>query len=144
MTAAAVQNALIENLEELSRSRQLFLKNPTKDFTRKRRISFIDTVSLLLSMEGKSTGNEVLDYFHCSPDAPTASALRQQRDKILPEAFEFLFRDFTNACTGDGGQYKGHRLLAVDGTDLSVAANPSDPDSYYPGANGQRHYNIFH
>lgn len=144
MTVEQIWNTLTGCLSELSQSPQLFLKNPTKDFTRNRKLSFYDTVALLLSMEGKSTGNELLEYFHCSMNTPSASALRQQRDKILPEAFEFLFRTFTSACMGDCSLYKGHRLLAVDGADLSVAANPSDPDSYYPGTNGQSHYNIFH
>lgn len=144
MTVKEIKDALTGCLGELSQSPQLFLKNPAKDFTRKRKLSFYDTVSLLLSMEGKSTGNELLEYFHCSVNTPSASALRQQRDKILPEAFEFLFQNFTSTCTKDCSLYKGYRLLAVDGADLSVAANPSDPDSYYPGANGQSHYNIFH
>ena len=40
--------------------------------------------------------------------------------------------------------YRGIRLLAVDGSDLQIAANPKDPDSYYPGVNGQRAYNLLH
>jgi len=144
MTVEQIWNTLTGCLSELSQSPQLFLKNPTKDFTRNRKLSFYDTVALLLSMEGESTGNELPEYFHCSANTPSASALRRRRDKILPEAFEFLFRTFTSACMGDCSLYKKHRLLVVDGADLSVAANPSDPDSYYPGANGQSHYNIFH
>ena len=29
-------------------------------------------------------------------------------------------------------------------SDLQIAANPKDPDSYYPGVNGQRAYNLLH
>ena len=32
-------------------------------------------------------------------------------------------------------RYYGFRLLAVDGSDLQIAANPNDPDSYDPGVN---------
>ncbi len=38
--------------------------------------------------------------------------------------------------------YHGLRLLAVDGSDLQIAANPNDPDSFFPGANGQKAYNL--
>jgi len=62
MTVKEVRDALIDSVSELAQSPQLFLKNPGKAFTRKRKLSFYDTVSILLSMEGKSTGNELLEY----------------------------------------------------------------------------------
>ena len=40
--------------------------------------------------------------------------------------------------------YNGYRLLAVDGSDLLFIADPSDPDSYYSGENGQKPYSILH
>ena len=46
-------------------------------------------------------------------------------------------RDFTR-------ERKGYRLLAADGSDIHVAANPLDPASYFPGANGQTAYNLQH
>lgn len=144
MTPASIKRALANTIEELANQPQLFLRNPCKDFTRQRKLGFSDIVSIVLSMEGKSITNELLDYFQCSKQTPTASALRQQRDKILPEAFDFLFREFTGACIVPQAGYQGYRLLAIDGSDLITAANPSDPDSFYPGANGQRPYNIFH
>ena len=59
-------------------------------------------------------------------------------------AFECLFRKFSAACTGNGPLYNGYRLLAVDGSDLLFTADPSDPDSYYSGENGQKPYGILH
>lgn len=35
-------------------------------------------------------------------------------------------------------------MLAVDGSDLQIAANPNGSDSYYPGVNGQKAYNLLH
>lgn len=144
MSAIKIKAKLTNLIEELSANPGSFLRNPTKDFTRKRKIDFSDTLSLLLAMEGKSTTNELLRYYRCSKDTPTASALRQQRDKIKPEAFECLFRKFSAACTGEGPLYNGYRLLAVDGSDLLFIADPSDPDSYYSGENGQKPYSILH
>ena len=100
MSAIQIKAKLTNLIEELSANPGSFLRNPTKDFTRKRKIDFSDTLSLLLAMEGKSTTNELLRYYRCSKDTPTASALRQQRDKIKPEAFECLFWKFSAACTG--------------------------------------------
>lgn len=139
-----MRKRLTETIESLSNVAWLFLKNPSKDFTRKRKLSFQDTISVLLSMEGKSTTNELLDYFRCSVNTPTASALRQQRDKIMPEAFELLFQEFVDVCIDKNVLFNGYRLLVIDGSDLAIAANPSDPDSYFPGSNGQRPYNILH
>lgn len=143
MTVSQVKNALSGIISELSKTPWLFLRNPTKDFTRKRKLQFQDVVSLLLSMEAKSTTNELLDYFKCDANMPTPSALRQRRDKILPEAFEFVFREFASACDNPA-LHRGYRLLAVDGSDLAIAPNPSDPDSYFPGTNGQKHYSLLH
>lgn len=144
MNAADIRKRLAEAMGNVSKVAWLFLRNPSKNFTRKRKLSFRDTVSFLLAMEGKSTTNELLDYFRCAVSTPTSSALRQQRDKIMPEAFEFLFHEFVDACADEYILYNGYRLLAVDGSDLSIATNPSDSDSYFPGCNGQKPYNILH
>ena len=143
MTVSQVESTLSSIISELSKTPWLFLRNPAKDFTRKRKLCFRDVVFLLLSMEAKSTANELMDYFKCAADMPTPSALRQQRDKILPEAFEFLFREFAD-MRDDTALYRGYRLLAADGSDLAIAPDPSDFDSYYPGANGQKHYSLLH
>ena len=36
------------------------------------------------------------------------------------------------------------RLLAVDGSDFLLAANPDDPDSFFPGTDEQKSYNLLH
>ena len=84
-----------------------------------------------------------MDFFGLNPSAGTSSAFIQRRSAILPEAFESLFHDFSRSVD-ENNLYRGLRLLAVDGSDLQIAANPKDPDSYYPGVNGQRAYNLLH
>ena len=127
MTVNQVKDALSSIISELSKTPWLFLRCPAKDFTRRRKLCFQDVVFLLLSMEAKSTTNELLDYFKCDANMPTPSALRQQRDKILPEAFEFIFREFASSCDLPA-LYRGYRLLAADGSDLAIAPDPSDLD----------------
>ena len=38
----------------------------------------------------------------------------------------------------------GLRLLAVDGSDIQLPMDPDDADSFYPGVNGQKPYNLIH
>ena len=84
-----------------------------------------------------------MDFFGLDPSTGTSSAFIQQRAKILPEAFEFLFQYFVKN-TDESKLYHGLRMLAVDGSSLQIAANPHDSDSYFPGANGQKAYNLLH
>ncbi|MFR6172512.1 MAG: hypothetical protein ACLUJN_13545 [Blautia sp.] len=73
------QNLLrtISNMQEVS---QLFVKQPEKDFSRKRKISFADTIRFLLSMNGNTVPKEWMDYWDFYPDMPSVSAF-SQRDK---------------------------------------------------------------
>ncbi|MBU3804500.1 MAG: hypothetical protein H9872_07070 [Candidatus Cellulosilyticum pullistercoris] len=75
---------------------------------------------LLLNMNGNSIYKELLDYCGYTPNIATSSTFVQQRDKILPFAFEFLFHEF-NESFKQHKTYKGYRLLAVDGSDLNIS-----------------------
>lgn len=100
-------------------------------------------ISFILAFRGGTLNHEIMDFFGLDPSAGTSSAFIQRRSAILPEAFESLFHDFSRSVD-ENKLYRGLRLLAVDGSDLQIAANPKDPDSYYPGVNGQRAYNLLH
>ncbi len=73
----------------------LFSKRPGQDFTRKSKLGFEKTISILLAMEGRSIRNELLEYFNCSENTPSASAFIQCRSKLLPEAMETIFHSLT-------------------------------------------------
>ena len=141
MKPKTIRKHLKQIIGDLSADPMLYLRDPMRDFTRTRKLSFSDTVSVVLQMEGKSTANEILNFYR-SANAPSASALRQQRNKILPDAFEFIFRRFSEACMDRSFEFHGHRLLAVDGSDLLTATGPSDPESFF--REGRKSYNIFH
>jgi len=138
-----VKNCLLQCIRELSKNAWLFLTSPEKDFTRHRKLSFETMVETLLCMEGGSLTNELMKRFGCRADLVSASAFVQQRSKILPEAFETIFRLFVDE-SDNSRLYKGYRLLAVDGSDIQIPTNPQDKDSYFPGSNGQRPYNLLH
>jgi Transposase DDE domain. len=94
-------------------------------------------------MESGSLKKELLDLFHYKADTATASAFNQQREKILPEALEFLFREFNKAFS-QYRTYRGYRLLACDGTDLNIARNPSDQENYFQSKPGEKGFNQLH
>jgi hypothetical protein len=100
-------------------------------------------ISSILAFRGGTLNHEIMDFFGLDVSIGTSSAFIQQRAKILPEAFECLFRHFTSKVD-ENKLYHGFRLLAVDGSDLRIASNSSDPDSYFPGVNGQNAYNLLH
>ena len=76
MSAIQIKAKLTNLIEELSANPGSFLRNPTKDFTRKRKIDFSDTLSLLLAMEGKSTTNELLRYYRYTYSFSAQTAAR--------------------------------------------------------------------
>lgn len=117
---------IISDMQEVS---QLFVRQPDKDFSRKRRISFSDTIRFLLSMNGNTVRKEWLDYWNFHPDMPSVSAFSQQRQKLLPDAMDFLFHSFTESFSLVD-TYRGFRLIACDGSDLAIAHNPNDKDTH--------------
>lgn len=121
-----VKNALRHILDEMAADTRPFVKSPGSDFSRVRKLSFQDTFSFIISMEGGSLNSELLTYFLYNPlDTPSASAFVQQRSKILPEAFHYLFDRFNSLFT-PALPFRGFRLLAVDGSDIPFACNPLD------------------
>ena len=143
MKPEAVKRALNDAIQAITDYKWLYSVRPGKDNTRNRKIPFQKMISSILAFRGGTLNREILDFFGLDPNIGTSSAFIQQRSKILPEAFEYLFRHFTSEVD-ECKLYHGLRLLAVDGSDLQIAANPNDPDSYYPGANGQKDYNLLH
>ena len=78
----------------------------------------------------KSLKDELLEHFNFSEETPTNSSFNQRRAQLLPEAFEFLFREFTSIASGEK-LFRGYCLLACDGSDLCIAHNPQDETTYF-------------
>ena len=142
-TPKKIKRILKNCINELSDTPELYVKNPTKDFSRTRKLPFKQMLKIVLSMTGKSICGELMDSFGLNLNTPTASAFIQQRNKIKSEAFETLFRRFTNGID-EQKLFKGYRLLAVDGSDLHVPINPNEPDSFHQRKNGDKPYNLLH
>lgn len=140
---AQTRRILKTAIKQVCSASWMFVQNPEKDFTRKRKISFQDILLFFLCKEGGNLTTELFRYFKLIPDSASISAFIQQRDKILPEAFITLFHLFTQkACPPK--LYKGLRLLAADGSDIQIPTDPNDTDSYFPGSTNQEPYNLLH
>ncbi len=125
----ALKKNLFSLISEMETVSQLFVKQPGKDFSRNRKLSFSDTIQFLWSMKGNTVRKEWLDFREFSPDTASVSAFSQQRKKLLPDAMDYLFHSF-NDTFSSLDTYRGFRLLACDGSDLAITHNPNDKDTH--------------
>lgn len=126
-----VTDSLTNIISELAANPTLFLRNPNTDFTRNRKIDFKTFIGITMNSGGGTMSRELLDYFDFNVNTPTVSAYTQQRSKVLPEAFEYLFCSFVQGNMPSKNNYKGYRLVACDGSNLTIATNPNDPETAY-------------
>lgn len=143
-TIAATKKLLMDKIQEIALNKDLYVRNPGKDFSRNRKITFSDVIANQISMESGSIRSELLEYFSYSPDLPTTSAFTQQRDKIYSTAFKDLFYTFTSALNTS---YKADELniYAVDGTKSNIPTlSDTDEDYTYFSREDQRNYYQMH
>lgn len=139
LPAEAYKEKLNSIIADICKDPSLFVKHPGKDFTRDRKLPLETMLKIIIGMEGGSLNRELYDYDH-SLDV-TASAFVQQRDKMLPEMFGYIFSEFNRSCS-DEKTYRGYRLLAVDGSGISIATDPDAPTYVENGSLAG--YNSFH
>ena len=131
--------ARLDRLKAVNR----LISDTESDFTWNRKLPFPDVIMIILSMAGCPVREELLCYFDYDASTATSSAFVLARSKILPEAFEELLHLFNKACPC-AETYKGFRLIAVDGSDLSIPYDKSDTDTYKSNGPGARGSNMFH
>jgi len=141
-----VKEMLLSIIAEMKNHPELFFRNPGKDFSRNSKLDFESLMQFIVAMGGNSIGKELLDFFDYDTSTVTSSAFVQQRHKILPYAFEYLFHTFTNLYSNSCNisTFNGYRLFAVDGTDLRIATNPNDPETYSQAKPDSKGYNHLH
>lgn len=138
-----IKNRLLMSIDEMAQNKAAFTKEPEKNFSRNRKLGFRQLVRFILSLEGGSMNKEILNYFDFSADAPSNSAFCQQRSKLLPETFKFLLNSF-NSVFPFSNTYKGFRLIACDGSNLNIARNPKDKDTYIQSRSNALGFNQMH
>jgi hypothetical protein len=114
-----VKEILSNIISALSDNSFDFLQNPSKDFSRNRKLSFETIIKMMIGMGGNSLCKEIYDWFNYSEDTASVSAFVQQRAKISSKAMEYIFRELVKKCD-QKILFKGYRLLAVDGSDNKI------------------------
>lgn len=136
--------AILSNcILEFDAVHDLYVQRPGCDFSRNRKISISDICWFMIDLQAKSMPNEILDFFEHAVSIPSASAFVQQRKKLLPSAWEFLFYSFNQACNSfRDSTLHGYHIYAVDGSDVNIFRNPDDEETYiHEGVCG---YNAVH
>lgn len=120
----------------LSENTTLKYKVSQKDFTRKRKQSFPNTLIFMMNFLTKSLSIEIenfVDFIRnrvglTKSEAFTKSAFVQCRKKIKPEVFKYLsdhlIEEFYTDNDGSVKLWNGFRLLAVDGSRMTLPDTP--------------------
>lgn len=137
-----VKKKLSVAIDEVASNSRDYCANIKSDFKRNRKLPFKQMIQGIIRMGGGSLANEILDMSEYSLKITSTSAFMQQRFKIKPEAFATVFQSFFSNISHDFT--KGMRILAIDGSAMQIATNPNDTDSFLPGTNGQKPYNLLH
>lgn len=95
-------------------------------FSRKRKLPLDTLLHFLIAAEGGSLAKEL----HRARIEATPAAVSQRRAEIPPDAFQEVFERFNVATNHtDAELFRGYRVLAVDGSAVSLPFNP-DADSF--------------
>lgn len=113
-----VKLKFLQILEEINSHRSDFVKEPSKNFTRKRKISFSDIMKWIINLHSGNLEQEILHFYRFASNHPTKSAFIQQRAKIKLEAFFAILFQLNQAFPSK--KYRGYSLLACDGSDVSL------------------------
>ena len=106
-------------LKEMEGNKAQYVTNPQKDFSRNRKITFYDIMWFLLFIGTNSMSEEIRRAFNNKDFSYISeTAIIKSRNKIKISAFEQLFHKF-NDTLEKPKEYRGYRVLAVDGSDFS-------------------------
>lgn len=133
-------NSIIKSMEV---NKELYLKDPRVHFIRKRKLTFSNLISFVLTIGASSLNKELLSNTYTKKKTITSSALIQQRDKLTPATFEMLFKNF-NMHIPQKKVFKGYRLFAVDGSDVNTPYNPKDSRTFIKPPGNIRGFNQIH
>lgn len=139
---SAVKNTISKLLKHMNTNVDDFSSNPGKDFSRSRKISFPDLMSFLIYSESRSLRRSIPLFFG-SKSIPSPAAVVQQRSKLTPTAFEFLFKSL-NSHFRFSNKFEGYHLVACDGSTVNIPKNGQEYATQMKYASGNGFYNQLH
>lgn len=139
-----LKKALDLEVKNLDGIKSLFVMDSESNFTRNRKLSFVDVINTVITLEAGSMKDELLKKYMYSIDTPSSSAFIQARDKVKVDAFQHLFNKF-NDKTKSIKSFKGYRLLAIDGSELPIDNTIYDEETTLIKCNqSNKQYSAFH
>ena len=121
--ANKMKNHIFDILSEMEKTPDRF-SCEERAFRRKRKFDFSTLMRFILSFGSNSLGHEIGEFFEYEQGFPTVSAFVQQRKKLSYTALEYLLHEFNKRTEIVPKLFKHYRLLAIDGSDLSLPYNP--------------------
>lgn len=121
-----VKEKLNSIIQDMSDHHWLFTNNPKSDFSRQHlgKLSFYNTLRLIISMGKNNTNEEIMDFFDLDPDAiPSQSAFSQRRSLLAPNTFPYLFEEFSASFPQTTHTFKDKCVLAFDGCHIVYTTN---------------------
>lgn len=119
------------------------LMRPNSDFSRTRKLSIEDLAAVSFQTDDRSI-NRSLPFLPESLAQVSLSAITQARKKIKSSLFSNVFFRMNDAFRSEDDQtFKGWRLLAVDGSEISVCQDGKDRSTYGGSKKGFKHH-FFH
>ena len=110
-------------VKEMEGNKDRYVAEPQKDFSRNRKVTFYDMMWFLLFIGANSMSEEIRRSFnHKDFSYISEAAILKSRSKIKVLAFEQLFHKF-NDTLENPKEYRGYRVLALDGSDFSSLYN---------------------
>lgn len=142
--ADAIKALLMAAIDEIAADPRKYAVNPGKDFTRNRKLGFIDTLLMLLTMEADCIKEELYRYFGRNTDTPSKAAFCKRRSKLTSDALANLLFTFNGKLSKN--LYKGkYQFIACDGSAVDIFRNPNDPDTFFePNGKSTRGFNQVH
>lgn len=129
--------SLLENLHAMIYSSDYMENakvNPT-DFTRRRKMSFVQYILFILQKTGRSLQAALNTFFLSMGEEPgnySKQAFSKGRLRIKPDAIsqlvDFTVQDFYNRA--EYTTFEGYRILAIDGTRLNLPNTPELENEY--------------
>ena len=120
------KSCILEIVKEMANEPGKFAVSDCACFSRNRKFDFSTLVQFILSFGSNSLGHEIGEFFEYKEGFPSVSAFVQQRKKLKYTALEHLFHEFNKQTESEPALFKNYRLLAIDGSDLTLPYNPKE------------------
>lgn len=142
--AVDIKNLLMSDIDAMIANPSSFAKDPSRNFTRSRKLNAKDVLLFPILMERDTINRELLKYFDYSVETPSMSAYFQQRKKLLPNTYHHLLNSFNSHF--QPSLYRDRYVLyAADGSGFNLFFNSKDPLTFLKpnGSSPKGHNEIY-